>query len=104
MPKKRLLASLAIVAGLGVGGLAGVVVGIPTVAGAQTTTTVPPTGDPATPATPAEPGTPDPTRPRGENCPDKGGESDGATGSSADAAVLHRGPGIRGGAATSPNL
>ncbi len=92
MPRKRLLASLAVVTGLGIGGLAGAVVGIPTVAGAQTTTTVPPTEDPAAPATP------DGARPRGENCPDKDGESDGSTGPSADAAGFGRG--ARGGAPT----
>ncbi|MEA2717791.1 MAG: hypothetical protein QOI99_2108 [Actinomycetota bacterium] len=110
MRKKRLLASLAVAAGLGLGGLAGVIVGVPTVAGAQTTT-VPPTTDPATPATPAAPGTPaTPDRPPHDsaNCPNMGGSSDGtgssngsSSGTSASAAVYHHGPGSRGGATTS---
>ena len=101
MPKKRLLASLAVAAGLGAGGLAGVIVGVPTVAGAQTTTTVPPTETPATPDTPAAPDRP----PHDDaNCPNMGGESDGTgsgTGAAADGAVFRRGPGSRGGGATS---
>jgi hypothetical protein len=116
MPKKRLLASLAVAAGLGIGGLAGVIVGVPTIAGAQTTTTVPSTEDPAPPATPDSPDTPgtpgtpgtpaDPGRGRGGdgNCPDKDAESDdgtgASTGGSADA-VFRGGPGGRGGGATS---
>ena len=125
MPNKRLLARLAVVAGLGLGGLAGFAFGVPTVAGAQTsTTTVPPTGDPVpgdpvpgdpvpgdpVPGDPVPgdqapdtPGAPD--RPgRGESCPDKGGESDGSgsstLGSADGAAIFRGGPGARGGAVT----
>ena len=103
MRKKRLLSSLALVAGLGIGGLAGVVLGVPGVSAAQTTTTVPEAGEPA-PTTPANPDAPA-DRPRHEDgdCPNMGGESDG-TGSStsgaaaAEAAGFRRGP--RGGVAT----
>jgi hypothetical protein len=107
MPKKRLLASLALAAGLGIGGLAGVIVGVPTIAGAQTTTTVPSTEDSAPPATPATPETPGRPAPDGThddtNCPNMGSQSDGAgasTGASGDA-VFRRGPGGRGGGVTS---
>lgn len=110
MPKKRLLASLAVAAGLGIGGLAGVIVGVPAIAGAQTTTTVPSTEEPSTPTTPTTPDAPEtPGRPapdgtRGDgNCPEKDRESDGSggasTGASADAA-FRRGPGGQGGVVT----
>jgi len=113
MPKKRLLASLAVAAGLGVGGVAGVILGVPAVSAAQTTT-VPPTEDPATPATPDSPATPaapdgtspDGARPDRAGCPDKDGESDGSIApggaTSGDAAIFRRGPG--GGAAASQSL
>ncbi len=103
MRKRRLMSSLAVAAGLGIGGLAGVILGVPGVSAAQTTTTVPEAGDPA-PTTPATPDAPA-DRPSGEDkdCPNMGGESDGAgagaKGTSADpaAAAFHRGP--RGGGA-----
>jgi hypothetical protein len=72
MAKKRLLASVALTAGLLGGGVAGVILGVPGVSGAQTTTTVP-----------DQPGTTvpdDATRaPRGdkENCPEKEGGTEG---------------------------
>ena len=73
---KKLLASAAIAAGLLGGGVVGVVLGVPGVSGAQTTT-VP---DSPTTSVPDD-GTPTPDRPaRGdwENCPDKEGTG-GAT-------------------------
>jgi len=76
---KKLLASAAIAAGLLGGGVVGLVLGVPGVSGAQTTTV------PDSPGTTVAPdgGTPAPDRPAhvrgdGENCPDKGGAG-GAT-------------------------
>ncbi len=74
---KKLLASAAIAAGLVGGGVVGVVLGVPGVSGAQTTTV------PDSPNTTVAPdgGTPTPDRPPrgdGANCPDKGGAG-GAT-------------------------
>jgi len=69
MAKNKLIASIAITAGLLGGGAAGVVLGIPGVSGAQTTTV------PNAPSTTA----PDGTNPDvGKNCPHKGG-TDGTT-------------------------
>ena len=102
MRKKRLMSSLAVAAGLGIGGLAGVVLGAPGVSAAQTTTTTPTAEDPGTTA-PATPDAPADRPPKDdENCPNMGGESDG-TGSSfrggpAEQAGFHRGP--RGGVVT----
>ena len=76
---KKLLASAAIGAGLLGGGVVGVVLGVPGVSGAQTTT-VP---DSPTTTVPDD-GTPAPDRPaRGarENCPDKEGTEGSGTGS-----------------------
>ena len=75
---KKLLASAAIGAGLLGGGVVGLVLGVPGVSGAQTTTV------PDSPNTTVAPddGTPAPDRPGrgdGENCPEK----DGAGGSGA---------------------
>ncbi|HEX7275898.1 MAG TPA: hypothetical protein VF244_00850 [Acidimicrobiales bacterium] len=102
MRKRRLLASLAVAAGLGIGGLAGIVLGVPSVSAAQTTTTVPSAEDPA-PTTPADPGAEAPAdRPPHDDdadCPNMGGESDGSgsgAGASDGAAAFPRGP--RGGA------
>jgi hypothetical protein len=69
---KKLLASVAIAAGLLGGGVAGVVLGVPGISGAQTTT-VP--GAPGTTAPDAGgQTTPDrPPRGDGANCPGKGG-------------------------------
>ena len=75
---KKLLASAAIAAGLLGGGVVGLVLGVPGVSGAQTTT-VP---DPPTTTAPDD-GTPAPDRPaRGdrENCPDKEGTAGSGTG------------------------
>lgn len=95
MAKKRLLASVAVTAGLLGGGVAGVILGVPGVSSAQTTTV------------PDQPGTtvPDdgataPDRaPRGdrENCPDKEGGTEGQApnGSSNSNAGFRRGPGGR---------
>jgi hypothetical protein len=74
---KKLLASAAIAAGLLGGGVVGVVLGVPGVSGAQTTTV------PDSPGTTVAPdgGTPTPDRPPrgdGENCPHMGGAG-GAT-------------------------
>ena len=99
MRKKRLLSSLAVAAGLGIGGLAGVVLGVPGVSAAQTTTTTPAAEDPGTPAAPATPDAPADRPPKDDaNCPNMGGESDG-TGSGTRGAPrptrpgFHRGPG-----------
>ena len=76
MAKKRLLASVALTAGLLGGGVAGVILGVPGVSGAQTTTTVP--DQPGT--TVPDDGTRAPERaPRGdkEDCPEKEGRTEG---------------------------
>jgi uncharacterized membrane protein len=79
---RKLLASAAVAAGLIVGGVAGVVVGVPGVSGAQTTTV------PESPSTtPPDSGEADRDRAPGkENCPRKGdgdapgpAEADGAS-------------------------
>lgn len=98
MRKRRLLAGLAVAAGLGIGGLAGIVLGVPSVSAAQTTT-VPPAADEQAPTTPADPGAQPPAdRPPHDDagCPNMGGESDGT--GAPGAAAFHRGP--RGGGAT----
>ena len=72
---KKLLASAAIAAGLLGGGVVGLVLGVPGVSGAQTTT-VPSAPSTTTP----DDGTTTPDRPaRGENCPDKEGGAEGTT-------------------------
>ena len=74
MANKRLIASIALTAGLVGGGAAGLILGVPGVSAAQTTT-VPNDGQT----------NPDrPPRANGENCPDKGGTNSGQapTGSS----------------------
>ena len=74
---KKLLASAAIAAGLLGGGVVGLVLGVPGVSGAQTTT-VPDAPSTTTP----DDGTTTPDRPaRGdrENCPDKEGGAEGTT-------------------------
>ena len=73
---KKLLASAAIAAGLLGGGVVGMVLGVPGVSGAQTTTV------PDSPPTTVAPdgGTPTPDRPPrgdGENCPEKDGAGTG---------------------------
>ena len=72
---KKLLASAAIAAGLLGGGVVGVVLGVPGVSGAQTTTV------PDAPSTTApDQGQTNPDRPPrgdGENCPDKAGAGSG---------------------------
>jgi len=88
MRRKRLLASLAVVAGLGIGGVAGVILAVPGISAAQTTTDPPATTVPPTTVPPAEdptaPGPADRDRAKGDGsgCPDKDGEADGS-GSSA---------------------
>jgi hypothetical protein len=80
MPKNRLLASLAVTAGLLAGGATAIIFG-PTASGAQTSTTE----APPTTAAPAPGGTTTPTpapgtaRPHDGNCPNMGGS--GAQGS-----------------------
>ena len=76
---KKFLASAAVAAGLIGGGVVGVVLGVPGVSGAQTTTV------PDSPGTTVAPddGTPTPDRPgRGdrENCPEKDGAEGSGTG------------------------
>jgi hypothetical protein len=75
---KKLLASAAIAAGLLGGGVVGLVLGVPGVSGAQTTTV------PDSPNTTVAPDdgatTPDrPARGDRENCPDKEGGAEGTT-------------------------
>lgn len=78
--KKRLIASMALAAGLAAGGVAGFVLGVPGVSGAQTTTTVP--DAPTTTVPDSGDTTPDrPARGDGKNCPEKDGE--GTRGSNA---------------------
>ena len=73
MPKKRLLASFAVAAGLTIGGVVGVILGVPAVSQAQTTT-VPPAEDTTPPADPGTPAAPDEAKPHDENCPNMDGE------------------------------
>ncbi len=73
---KKLIASAAVAAGLLGGGVAGLVLGVPGVSGAQTTT-VP---DAPTTTAPDAPDAPDTPRRDRENCPEKDG-SDATEGS-----------------------
>jgi hypothetical protein len=91
---KKLLASVAVAAGLLGGGVAGLVLGVPGISAAQTTTvpdapttTVPDSGDTA----------PDrPARGDRENCPDKEGTAESPSGTSATSnAGFRRDPGGR---------
>ncbi len=90
---KKLIASAAIAAGLLGGGVVGVVLGVPGVSGAQTTT-VP---DAPTTTVPETGGQPAPDRPpRGdrENCPEKDGAgTEGSGTGGATNAGLRRGGG-----------
>jgi len=91
--KRKLLASVAVAGGLAIGGVTGLVLGVPGVSGAQTTTvpdapttTVPDSGQPA----------PDrPARGDGENCPDKpaAGTEGSSTGAATNASAGFRGRG-----------
>jgi hypothetical protein len=69
MAKNKLLASVALAGGLAVGGAAGLILGVPGVSGAQTTTV--PSG-PSTTAPGGSQTTPD--RPHDGNCPNMGGQ------------------------------
>ena len=91
MARKKLLASVALTAGLLGGGAAGVVLGVPGVSGAQTTT-VP---DPPTTTAPDDGATTPHRAPRGdlENCPGKEGTEREAPGSSSSNAGFGRGAG-----------
>ena len=94
MAEKKLLASVALSAGLLGGGVAGVILGVPGVSSAQTTTV------PDQPGTtvPDDGGTAPDRAPRGdrENCPDKEGDGGQApSGSSSSNAGFRRGPGGR---------
>ncbi len=94
MAKNKPLASLALTAALLAGGAAGVVLGVPGISGAQTTT-VP---DQPTTTVPGD-GQTDPDRPprgaRGD-CPDKAGGGTGdAPGGSSSNAGFRQGPGGR---------
>ena len=94
MADKKLLASVALSAGLLAGGAAGVVLGVPGVSGAQTTT-VP---DQPTTTVPEDGQTTPDRPPRGdrENCPAKDGTGDQAPApSSSSNAAFRRGPGGR---------
>jgi len=92
--KRKLLGPLVLTAGLVGGGVAGFVLGVPGVSGAQTTTTAPAT-EPTTvaPATGA-PDTTQPDRPAGDpkNCPDKAGTG---TASSTSGAATNTSAGVR---------
>ena len=73
---KKLLASAAVAAGLLGGGVVGLVLGVPGVSGAQTTTF--PESPPTTVAPDDDATTPDrPARGDRENCPDKEGGAEG---------------------------
>ena len=89
MAKKRLLASMALTAGLLGGGAAGLILGVPSVSGAQTVPDQPST------TVAGDEGTAPDQAPRGdrENCPDKEGEVPG--GSSSSNTGFRRGPGGR---------
>ena len=89
MAKKRLLASMALTAGLLGGGAAGLILGVPSVSGAQTVPDQPST------TVPGDEGTAPDQAPRGdrENCPDKEGEVLG--GSSSSNTGFRLGPGGR---------
>lgn len=92
--KRKLLGPLVLTAGLVGGGVAGFVLGVPGVSGAQTTTTAPTTVAPATGA----PDTTQPDRPAGDpkNCPDKAGTGTApATGSSTSGAATNTSAGVR---------
>jgi hypothetical protein len=93
MAKKKLLTSMALTAGLLGGGAAGLILGVPSVSGAQTTTV------PDQPATtvPGDEGTAPDRAPRGdgENCPDKEGTEGEAPASSSTNAGFRGGPGGR---------
>ncbi len=94
MARKRLLAALALSAGLLGGGAAGLILGVPGVSGAQTTT-VP---DQPTTTVPDDGSTAPDRAPRGdrENCPDKEGtDGQAPSGSSSSNAGFRRGPGGR---------
>src|SRR5215213_9582546 len=95
---KKLLASVAIAAGLLGGGVAGVVLGVPGVSGAQTTT-VPDAPSATAPDTGAQPAPDRPARGDGENCPDKdaaGGTAPNGSGTGTGTGTnlgVRRGPG-----------
>ncbi len=91
MADKKLLASVTLTAGLLAGGAVGVVLGVPGISGAQTTTTVPDQPTTTVPDT----GDTVPGRNR-ENCPEKDGTGDQAPDrSSSSNAGFRRGPGGR---------
>ena len=86
MAKKKLLASMALTAGLLGGGAAGLILGVPSVSGAQTTTL------------PNDGGTVPDQAPGGEreHCPDKeGAEGEAPAAPLSSDAGLRRGPGGR---------
>lgn len=93
--KHKLLASVAVAGGLAVGGVTGLVLGLPGVSGAQTTTTVPDAPSTTGPDT-GDPAPDRPAREHGdrENCPEKDGA--GAEGSGTGAAT-NAGFRVRGG-------
>ena len=87
MRSKRFLAAAAVSAALVTGGVAGFVLGVPGVSGAQTSDT---TAPPSTEA-PADDGTaPDRGGRSRENCPDKEGEGSGTAEGSATAIAVRR--------------
>lgn len=68
MAKRKLLASVALAGGLAVGGAAGLILGVPGVSGAQTTTV------PSSPPTTTAPGGSSTTPSQPHNCPNMGGQ------------------------------
>jgi len=76
MAKKKLLTSVALSLGLLVGGAAGVILGVPGVSGAQTTT-VPDSPSTTTPGGPQT--APDQAPADDRNCPDKAGKAPAGT-------------------------
>lgn len=93
MAKKKLIASMALTAGLLGGGAAGLILGVPGVSGAQTTTV------PEQPGNTVPDGDTAPDRAPGgdrENCPDKEGtDGQAPSGSSSSNAGFRRGAGGR---------
>jgi hypothetical protein len=87
MAKKKLLASLALAGGLAVGGAAGLVLGVPGVSGAQTTTV--PNG-PSTTAPDGNQTNPD-RPPHNGNCPNMGGQGGSGTAPDASGAATNAG-------------
>jgi hypothetical protein len=98
MAKKRLLASMALAGGLAVGGAAGLILAVPGVSGAQTTTV------PNAPSTTAPSNGTTPDRPaHNGNCPNMGG-SGGTSGQAPDTSGAATNTGFRHGGGGGPRF